>query len=130
MSGGFQAVWFRILCLSGKTSLRPKGEHPFQDIQRSERCRRAVTLVIVRLPLGQAGTLREDRLRPVGSLNLAFLVHAQNDGFVWRVPIEPHNVPNLRGKVWIVAELEHLAISECLDHSVVKPIRMWGDRWR
>ena len=73
MSGGFQAVWFRILCLSGKTSRRPKGEHPFQDIQRSERCRRAVTLVIVRLPLGQAGTLREDRLRPVGCLNLAFL---------------------------------------------------------
>ena len=29
---------------------------PFQDIQRSEQCRRPVTLVIVRLPLGQAGT--------------------------------------------------------------------------
>jgi len=28
----------------------------FQDIQRSEQCRRPVTLVIVRLPLGQAGT--------------------------------------------------------------------------
>src|SRR5678809_1133756 len=74
----------------------------------------------------RAGTEREDRLRPVEGLYLAFLVHAQNDGFVWRVHIEPHNVPNLRGKVWIVAELERLHAMRLQFVSLPDPLHRRG----
>ena len=68
---------------------------PFQHVQRSEQGRRPVALVIVRLPSGQAGTQRKDRLRSVQRLNLTFLVHAQNHRFIRRVHIQPHDVANL-----------------------------------
>src|SRR5579863_2954363 len=61
----------------------------FEEIQCSQQCGSSVAFVIVRLPLRQTGTQRENRLRPVQRLNLALLVHAQNDRFIRRVDIGP-----------------------------------------
>src|SRR3984893_10922335 len=80
----------------------------FEHIQCCEQRRRPVAFVIVCLPLGQAGTQWKDRLSPVQSLNLALLIHTQNDRFIRRIHIETHNVANLSRKLWIVTELERL----------------------
>src|SRR5882672_2917929 len=80
----------------------------FQHIERREQRRRPVAFVVVRLLLGQAGTQGKDRLRPVQRLNLTLLIHAQNDGFFWRIQIQPHNVTNLPRKLRITTELERL----------------------
>ena len=68
---------------------------PFQHVQRCEQRGRPVALVIVRLARGQAGTQRKDRLCPVQRLNLTFLVHAQNNGVIRWVQIQPHNIADL-----------------------------------
>ena len=67
---------------------------PFQRVQRSEEGRRAVALVIVRLPSGQAGTQRKDPLGSIQRLNLAFLVHTQNQRFIGRFHIQSHDLAN------------------------------------
>ena len=80
----------------------------FENMQGGKQGGGSVPLVIVRLPRGQAGPERKDRLRPVERLNLAFLIHAQHDGFIRRVHTQAHDVANLRSKLRIVAELERL----------------------
>src|SRR5437763_16497042 len=78
----------------------------FEYIQGGKQGRRSVALVVVGAPLRQTGTQRQNRLRPVECLNLALLIHAQNDRFVRWIQIKPHNVTQLSGKLWVVAELE------------------------
>lgn len=48
----------------------------FEDIQRSEQRSCSVPFLIVGLPLRQTGPQRQNRLRAVQCLNLAFLIHA------------------------------------------------------
>jgi hypothetical protein len=45
--------------------------------------------VVVRGALGDAGEHRQDRRRGVQGLDLQLLIHAQNDGALGRVEVEP-----------------------------------------
>jgi hypothetical protein len=78
----------------------------FEHIQRREQSRRSMALIIVRSPRGQARTQRKDQLCSVQRLNLALLVHAQNNRFIRRIHVEAHTVAYLPRKLRIVAELE------------------------
>jgi hypothetical protein len=51
--------------------------------------------VVVGAALGHAGHHRENRLGPVGSLDLGLLVRAQHDGLLRRVVVQPHDIDDL-----------------------------------
>lgn len=80
----------------------------FENIECGEQCGCSRSFVVMRLSLGQAGPDRKDRLCPAKRLNLAFLIDAQQNRFIWRVHIESYDVANLGGKLRIGAELERL----------------------
>jgi len=60
------------------------------------------------LPRGHAGRKRQDRLRAIQSLYLAFFVHTQYNGAVWWIHVKPHNVPYLLDELGILGEFEVL----------------------
>src|SRR5207245_4196810 len=68
-------------------------------LQGGEERGRAVTLVIMRHGSTAALFDRQSRLRPIQSLNLALLIHAQHQGFLGRIEIEAHHVGELRQKL-------------------------------
>jgi len=79
-----------------------------QNVERSKQSGRSVALIIVRLSCWQAGSQRKNRLRAVERLNLAFLIHAEDDRLIRRVYIEPHNVAHFPSKFRVVTEFEGL----------------------
>ena len=79
-----------------------------QNVERGEQCGRSVPLIIVRLSCWQAGPQGKKGLRALQGLNLAFLIHAEDDRLIRWVPIEPHNVAHFPSKFRIVTELEGL----------------------
>ena len=68
----------------------------------------AIAFVIVGLSSTAALLHRQTRLGPVQGLDLTLLVHAQNQGLVWRIQIQPHNIAKLLDKAFVAAELEGL----------------------
>ena len=60
-----------------------------QYVERSKQSSCSVALIVVRLALRQARSQRENGLGAIQRLNLALLVHAQNDRFIRRVDIGP-----------------------------------------
>src|ERR1700730_241373 len=87
-----------------------------QNVEGSKQSGRSVPLIIVRLSFWQAGSQRMNRLRAVQRLNLAFLIHAEDDRFARWVYIEPHNVAHSSSKfrVVFVAKNEH---EDCQQHN-------------
>ena len=79
-----------------------------EDVEGSEQRGGSVTRVVVRSLFRRARSKLQERLRAFQGLNLGLFVDAQHDGVVGRVHIEPDNVPNFRGELRIVAELERL----------------------
>jgi hypothetical protein len=79
-----------------------------EHAQRGEQCGGAVALVVVRH--GPAAPLldRQSWLGTIEGLNLAFLVDAQHQGFVWRVEIKADHIIELFDKTLVAAELESL----------------------
>src|SRR5215469_18000362 len=66
------------------------GDHrPLQNVKRGEQGGRSVPLIIVRLSCGEAGPQRKNQLRALQGLNLAFLIHAEDDRLIQWVHIEP-----------------------------------------
>ena len=53
-----------------------------QNVERRKQSGRPVPLIIVRLSGWQAGPQRENQLRALQGLNLAFLIHAEDDRLV------------------------------------------------
>jgi len=79
---------------------------PLQNGKRGKQRGRPVPLVVVR-HRGAAPLLhRKAGLGPIQSLNLAFLVYAQNDRLVGRVQIEAHHVGELLDELRVAGELE------------------------
>lgn len=78
----------------------------FQNVQGSKQCRCAVALVVMGLPLRQTRPQGQNRLRAVQRLNLTLLVYAQHNRFIRGIHVKPHDVPYLRRKIGVVAELE------------------------
>ena len=78
------------------------------DIEGGEERGRAVTLVIVRAPLGHARQHRQDRLSAVEGLDLALFVDTEHQGAVRRRQIEPNDVADLVHEERIARQLEGL----------------------
>jgi len=79
-----------------------------ERVQGGEERGRAVARVVVGLPRRDAGTQREQRLRALKRLDLAFLVHAQHERPVGRVEIESDHIAELLDKPSVAAGLERL----------------------
>ena len=76
-----------------------------RGVQGSKQARGAVALVVVRGAGGRAGQHQQDRLAAVERLDLALLVHAQHDGALGRVQIQPDDVPDLLDEQRVLGEL-------------------------
>ena len=76
------------------------------DIEGGEKRCGPVSAVVVCATLGKTGAQGKDRLGAIERLDLRFLVHAQHQGSVRRVHVEPDNVAHLVDKQWICRELE------------------------
>ena len=68
---------------------------PTLCVERRKQQGRPMTPVGVRAPCGLTRLHRQQRLREVEGLNLRFLVHAQHQGMVGRIEIEPDDVAHL-----------------------------------
>lgn len=79
-----------------------------ENVEGGKQRRRAVTLVIVRLPLGQPRWQWKDRGDPVQCLDLALLVHAQYQRAVRRIQVKADNVPHFCFKLRIIGQFEAL----------------------
>jgi hypothetical protein len=79
-----------------------------QQAERGKQRGRSVPLVIVRLPRRDSRTERQQGGRPVQRLNLAFLVHGQDQGLVGRIQIEAHDVTEFLHEIRIPGQLEGL----------------------
>jgi hypothetical protein len=76
------------------------------DLERGIEVGGAVSLVVVRAPLGQAGAQRQDRLRAVERLHLRLLVDAEDERALGRVEVEADDVDHLRDQLRVAAVLE------------------------
>src|SRR3972149_6193956 len=78
------------------------------DVQGGEERGRAVADVVVGTTLDLAGAQGQDRLRAVQGLDLRLFVHAQNQGPIRRVEIQPNDVANLFDQERVGGKLEAL----------------------
>ena len=82
---------------------------PLKVIERSELGHGAMANVIVRLRADMADAQRQSRLGTVQGLNLTFFIAAQHQCLVWRVQIQPDDVPEFLFEVGIVGQLERMS---------------------
>ncbi|ALA59356.1 hypothetical protein NITMOv2_2951 [Nitrospira moscoviensis] len=78
------------------------------DFQSGVQTGQSIALVVMSLPGRKARAERQNRLRPVQSLDLGLLVDAQDDGVGRRVQVEADHIVDLLFGVGIRAELERL----------------------
>ena len=78
------------------------------DVEGREQRRGSVPPVVVGAPLGSAGSHREDGLGSVEGLDLALLVGAEHKGPLWRVQIQPDDVPHSLDQL---GSLDYLEVS-------------------
>src|SRR5271169_58675 len=105
---GFDRAQERKELLAAMTSMQLSDHAPRGDIQRREQTRRAVALVVMGAPLGQARGKRQDRLGAIQGLDLALLIHAQHHRLGRRIQIQADEVAHLVDKQRIGRELESL----------------------
>ena len=75
-------------------------------IQRSKQGDSAVADIVMRLRTDMPDPQRQTRLRTLQGLNLAFLIAAEHQSLVWRVEIQPDNIPKLLFEMWIIGQFE------------------------
>src|SRR5665213_1023708 len=78
------------------------------DIERGKQRGRAVTLIVVRTPLGQARHHRQHGLRAIQRLDLTLLINAQYQRFGRRIEVKTDDIPDFLDKQRISGELEGL----------------------
>src|SRR5437660_11070461 len=78
------------------------------DVERCEKRRGAVALVVMRASLDLAGAHRQQGLRAVKRLDLALLVHTEHQRTIRRIEVEPCAVTHLLDKHRVGGELEGL----------------------
>lgn len=66
----------------------------------------AMALVIMGHRAAPAVLQREAGLSAIERLDLAFLIHRQNDRMFWRMQIQSHHILQFLLEVWILTELE------------------------
>ena len=77
-------------------------------LQRGEQAGGAVARVVVSHTRGQSGPHRQRRLRAIKRLNLGLFIHAQHQGPLRWVQIEPDDIGQLAVELGVAAELEAL----------------------
>src|SRR6266571_6127972 len=77
-----------------------------ENVERGEQRGRAVALVVVYHCPGATWLHRQPRLGAVEGLDLALLVDREDDGVGGRVDVEADDVPELRGELRVVRQLE------------------------
>jgi len=81
-------------------ALHVAGEHRAgQDIERRKQGGGSMALVVVGHSSTAPFLYRQPRLSPLQGLNLALLVHAQDNGLVRRVEVQSHDIGELLGEV-------------------------------
>ncbi len=81
---------------------------PIQDIQCREQGGSTMPLVVVGHGSAASFFHGQARLGPLEGLDLTLFVHAQDDGFVRRIEVQPHHVGELLGEAPVTGELESL----------------------
>src|SRR6266567_3213325 len=76
------------------------------NVEGSEQGGCAVAFVVVGHRPGAARLHRQSRLSAIEGLDLALLVDRENDGVGGRVDVEADDVPELRGELRVVRQLE------------------------
>src|SRR5579872_1348315 len=79
-----------------------------QHVQGCEQGRSSMAGVIMRLPLGDPRTQGQNRLGTIQGLDLALLIHAQHQSFLWRIQVQADDVVQLVKEPGIGAQLEAL----------------------
>ena len=83
-------------------------------------------LVIMALPLGDAGAHRQDWLRALQRLALAFLVNAKDDSFLRGIQIQADDVPDLFNEHRVFREFDPFYLMgfqpECFPNSANRVI--------
>jgi len=82
---------------------------PIKQVQRGKQGRRAMAFIVMRPSPTAALLHRKAGLGAVQGLDLAFLIHGEHQGLVWRIEIQPHHIVELLDKLGVPAELEGLA---------------------
>jgi hypothetical protein len=108
MPGGFAIDLFEKLqpLLMPVLALDTADQTPLKIIQCGEQGDGAVTNIIVRLRADMPDPNRSTRLRAFQGLNLAFLIAAEHQRFVWRVEIQPDHIPELLFEMRIIGQFE------------------------
>ena len=75
-------------------------------VEGCEQCGGAVSNVVVRDPFDVAEPQGQDRLAALQRLNLALLIHTQDQGFIRWVQIQPDDVPYLLDEEGVVGKLK------------------------
>lgn len=87
-------------------SLDAADQASLKIIQCSDQGDRAVADIVMRLRTDMSDPQRQTRLRALQGLNLAFLIAAEHQRLVWRVEIQPDNIPKLLFKMRIIGQFE------------------------
>src|SRR4030042_1101447 len=98
---------FEKLLMSMPSETLPDDFTLSQFERRKER-RGAVALVVMGHGSTTAFFQRQTRLRTIQRLNLTLLVHAEHQGFLWRIQIKSHHVDQFLQKPGITRQLERL----------------------
>jgi hypothetical protein len=81
---------------------------PLPNVERGEPWGPSVPLLLVRLSCWPAGPQGKKGLRALPGLHRAFLIHAEDDGLIRWVQIQPHNVAHVPSQFRIGTALEGL----------------------
>ena len=92
----------------------PMARHTFSDhfaikhVERRKQSGCAISLVVVRHRAAAALLHRQPRLSAIKSLNLAFLVDAEDQGSLGRIEMQSNDIVELLDKMFVTADLEGL----------------------
>ena len=90
------------------TVVQPADHLAGGEVERRVQAGGAVALVVVGRALGRAGQHRQDRLGAIQRLDLALLIHAQDDRALGRVQVQAADVIDLLDELRVGGELELL----------------------
>src|SRR4051794_37698620 len=91
------------------------------NIQCSEKSSGSVPFIVVSASLHLSGTKRQVGLSMIKSLDLAFLIHAQNNRVYRRIQIETDNITHLGDEMWVARKLKSLASMRLQSERVPDP---------
>ena len=98
-------------------------DRPAFHVQGGEQRRGPVPDVVVGASGRQARSHRQERRGAIEDLNLALLVHAEHQGPIWRMQVQPDDVADFVDEQRILRKLERLYV-------LALPRRGRSDLWR